>query len=359
VRNTFPLRKLVIKPTLICNQNCKTCASRRELHHLFARQKSLSVSEWEAVLSDAHDLGNRQLSISGGEPTVYKPLMELIRLGKRYKWPVSMNTNGSLITGKFARRLLENGLDQVRISLYSLNPQMHGEMRSNERLWEKAKSAVGHFAALRKHYPDFSLVTQTLISRDNYRHLPELIKLHYELGSMRMHLSYLEGDFDRQFLMNEEELHEFKTEVIPRAISVCGTLERSARREATRVLENLYNEDQVSLSEYADGVYRPQRTNPKPCAIPKRQAIILANGDVHPCNVVEYAHDPVVGNIFEQSFAEIWAGQKRGDFINNYFCGQSTDYCELCPMDLHKDFRLRIKGNTRFRQGLKMIRQRL
>ena len=310
-------------------------------------------------MSDAKELGNRQLSISGGEPTVYKNLTELIKIGKSHKWPVSMNTNGSLITKAYAGRLLEAGLDQVRISLYSPTPQMHGEMRSNERMWKKTLNAVRIFADLRSKYPNFSLVTQTLISRDNFRYLPELMKLHHELGSLRMHLSYLEGDFEKLYLLDEKEILELKNEVVPRAIRFCDELERPAKREASRVLKGLYDDKLNDISDYAEGVYRPESRNLAPCKIPNRQAIILANGDVHQCNMIEYSHKPVVGNVFEERFSSIWSGEKWVKFRKQFFADEPVNYCQLCPMGLHKDFRLKAKGNSKLKRGFNLILQHL
>jgi radical SAM protein with 4Fe4S-binding SPASM domain len=353
------LKKLAIKPTLICNQNCKFCASRQELHHLFAKQRTLSLSEWGKILSDANDLGNRKFSISGGEPTIYKNLTDLIKIGKGYKWFVSVNTNGSLITEEYAKRLLEAGLDQVRVSLYSHTPSIHEKMRGNLRLWKRAVNAVRIFSDLRKKYSNFRLETTSLISKDNYKFLPELMKFHYDLGSPRMHLSYLEGDFDKQYLLNEKEIYEFKNEIIPRVISFSNGLERSARKAAISVLENLYTDEIADISDYADGVYRPESRNPSPCKIPTRQAIILANGDVHPCNIVEYSHEPVVGNVFEESFPDIWLGNKWSKFRNEYFNNDLVDYCQLCPMNLHKNFRLRAKGNSKLKQEFSYLLQRM
>lgn len=359
MHNKPELKKLVIKPTLLCNQNCKTCASRQELHHIFAKQRNLSLSEWKKIISDANDLGNKRLSISGGEPTVYKNLIGLIKIVKSYKWSVSMNTNGSMITEEYAERLLKAGLDRVRISLYGHTPDIHLEMRTNIRLWKKATNAVRVFSELRKKYSKFKLVTQSLISKDNYKYLPELMKHHYDLGSMRMHLSYLEGDFKKQYLLSEKEIYEFKNDVIPRAIRFIKKLERPVRKEAIRVLRNLYNDEVADISEYADGIYRPENRNPTPCPIPKRQALILANGDVHPCNIVEYSHKPIMGNVFEESFADIWMGEKWSKFRSEYFRNKSVNYCQLCPMNLHENFRLRTKGDSKKKRGLKGLLKRV
>ena len=81
------------------------------------------------VFSDANDLGVKRLKISGGEPTLNKSLTNLIEIGRDYGWFVSLNTNGTLLTEKYAIRLLDAGFNQARVSLYSHAPEVHTTMR--------------------------------------------------------------------------------------------------------------------------------------------------------------------------------------------------------------------------------------
>ena len=252
-----------------------------------------------------------------------------------------------MITKEYAEKLLEAGLNQARVSLYSHDPDSHKEMRSNKGLWKRATNAVRIFSDMQKKYSDFNIVTQMLISKDNYLHLPEIMKLHYDLGSTRMYLSYLEGDFNKQNLLTERDIFKLKSDVIPKAISFANQLDKSSRKEAIHALENLYNDKLADISDYAEGVYRPENKEITPCSIPKKQALILANGDVHPCNIVEYSHEPIIGNVLEENLTAIWTGKKWTQFREDYFHKGPVDYCQLCPMNLTKKsfFRLRAEAD--------------
>lgn len=50
--NEYKLKKLVIKPTLACTGNCKTCAYRRELHKELLKEKWLSFDQWMEILEE-------------------------------------------------------------------------------------------------------------------------------------------------------------------------------------------------------------------------------------------------------------------------------------------------------------------
>ena len=86
---------------------------------------------------------------------------------------------------------------------------------------------------------------------------------------------------------------------------------------------SLYSGGERKQGDYAQGIYRRSR----PCAIPSFLALVLANGDVHPCNMVEYAHEPVIGNLRERGLAELWRGAAWRDFRRRGF-----PMCRYCPM---------------------------
>ena len=346
----YQLKKLVIKPTMACTANCKTCQLRRDLHKNLINQKKLSFEQWLKIFEDASKLGVERLDISGGEPTLYKKLTDLIRAGKSYGWYINLNTNGSLINEDYALRLIEAGLDSVSISIYSADPQIHDEMRNSKGLWEKATQAVETFSRLRAGRSNLQIATQCLICRENYRNLSDLMKLDYELGSDRIALTYLEGDFEKRYLLTEDEINNFKLNVIPQARAFCETLDSSVKNKAIEVVESVFSEKINKISDFAQGLYRPEETNPDPCRRPQEFTILLANGDVHPCNMVEYSHEPVIGNLFEKSLPEIWNSEKWNRFRETLF-----DYCRLCPINLYMSVPLRPKYVCGFSSKPKQI----
>lgn len=89
-------------------------------------------------------------------------------------------------------------------------------MRNKNGLWKTATESIHIFAKLQNE--NSSLKTQTLIDNVNFRDLPHLIKLHKEAGVSEMAVSYFEGDINGDYLMNENEIDESRTEIIPKCI---------------------------------------------------------------------------------------------------------------------------------------------
>ncbi|MBF0503859.1 MAG: radical SAM protein [Candidatus Omnitrophica bacterium] len=318
------LFQVTIKPTLACTANCKNCTPRKDLHKELIYEKNLSFQEWEKVLSEAALLGVKNFTISGGEPTLYPHLVDLVKLGHGLGWQVNINSNGSMIKEKLAHELLDAGLNSIHISIYSSTSQIHDTIRNRAGLHAKAVEAVKIFARLAKQNKQFTLKTQTIISKDNYKDFADILKLHYRLGANASAVSYLEGDFEKTSLLSKEEIIFFRQNIIPKAIKFF--MGQGINSEVT--LKNIFSQNIASFDNWANGIYWSRERG---CPHVKRGfVLILANGDVHPCNIVEYKHEPVLGNVFKDSLTDIWQNQIARDYRKNFH-----ENCNLCPMNLH------------------------
>ena len=318
---------LVLKPTLACTAHCDTCSTRKTLHKTKRQEQQLTLADWKKLFREVNGLGLSKLTLSGGEPTLYADLLELIEEGKRYGWEIGLNTNGSLIDHDYANRLKAAGLNAVNLSLYSAQRDLHDQMRGHPGLWQKAVNAASAFVDIREHRdPSFRVQMQTLLCRDNFRDFPERIRLAYQLRLCGITFSYLEGDYhERQYLLDEAQIHEFKHQIVPEAIAIIkeASVDVWIRRLAMAAVRSIFPTGKIRERQYAQGIYR----TPSACEIPSYFSIILANGDVHPCNMVEYSHYPVIGNLQSHSFTELWQGETWSAFRRKGFT-----LCQYCPV---------------------------
>jgi len=329
------MKMLVIKPTLRCNANCLGCTNRKQQHGAAMREiRQLSPEQWKSVIGDAACLGAKELHISGGEPTFYENLADMIREGKKYGMHVSMMSNGSSNGESYLRGLLEAGLDEICISLYSHQAEVHDKIRRSKNLWNKATETVRILAKLGEEYPRFSLNTMSIIMKENYRTFDELIEFHRDLGTHGMTISYLEGDFAKKNLLTEEEINELKNVVIPKAIHNCDSLDRRIKDLSINILKGYYSDESGSLEDFAQGIYWKHNY----CEQSKGFALVWSNGTVVPCFMCEYTTEPVIGNMFENSLKDLWKSDKWSTFRKNLH-----ENCHLCPMNLHQRLPLRYR----------------
>jgi radical SAM protein with 4Fe4S-binding SPASM domain len=318
------LRHLVIKPELRCTAHCPTCHLRRTLHDRVRKQRLLTLQEWQNALGEARRLGVRNLDISGGEPTLYRDLPALVRLAKQYGFIVQLNSNGSLMSDSMIHTLVEAGLDRVMISLYSHDADIHDSLRNLPGLWNKATTALSRWAELKAIHPGLEIVAQSLLCPENILQLTDLLRLLKSLRTDGVVLSYLEGNFNGAELFPPQLLKRFDGHVRRELQRLCREWSRPVSLLASRQLNRLFSSRRQSPEDWAVGRYHKEQPS---CTIPSRMALILANGDVHPCSIVEYTHEPVLGNLFDSSLTDIWQSSQWKAFRRS---GHSQ--CCRCPM---------------------------
>jgi len=89
-----------------CQLNCPYCYSRSGTE--------LAVSEWQSLVKELAPLTN-QLTLGGGEPLLYDDLGDIIETAHRLGLPVSLTTNGLLLSAKGD---LVSALDAISISYH-------------------------------------------------------------------------------------------------------------------------------------------------------------------------------------------------------------------------------------------------
>jgi len=116
-----PLISLRISITNRCNVKCFYC------HHdgIVARDYEMTPDEIYRVAKIAKEIGVTKIRLSGGEPLIRDDIVDIIRkLSSLSFKDVSITTNGILL-GKYAKALVEAGLNRVNISFDTLNPETY------------------------------------------------------------------------------------------------------------------------------------------------------------------------------------------------------------------------------------------
>ena len=212
------LRLLVHKPTFACTARCVACEPRRRLHRDSRVRPQTTFAQCEQLYRQASELGVRELHLSGGEPTLYPKLAELVALGKQLGWFVMVNTNGSQFGREpLVRRLFDAGLDGVMLSLYSHEAAVHDSMRGQPGLFHRALQALERCVRHRREgHAGFLVVTQSILARHNLLDAADLVRLVGDAGADVHLFSYVEGDFDLQHVPNVALIEQFRRQVLPR-----------------------------------------------------------------------------------------------------------------------------------------------
>ena len=113
------IRDLRLSVTDRCNFRCIYCMDP-DIRYI-PKTQLLTLDEYIRLIKAAMSLGIKKLRITGGEPTLYPHLDELlVSVGKLGLNDIAMTTNGSRLTPTIAKRWKSIGLKRVTISLDTL-----------------------------------------------------------------------------------------------------------------------------------------------------------------------------------------------------------------------------------------------
>lgn len=168
--NDIPIYKAPIiahvSVTSACNMNCKYC-SVRNIHKNF---KELSTEECKKIIDKLVEWGVFQIGLTGGEPTVRKDIVELVRYTTSQKVACNLTTNGWHITEQLVNDLINAGLTQVQLSLDSHIEEEHERYRNKGSFKRVMKAA--------EMFKQKGLIVgfDTVVTNDNLDKIEDMIK---------------------------------------------------------------------------------------------------------------------------------------------------------------------------------------
>ncbi len=112
--------------TARCNFNCPMCYVHLKQEDVADRE--LSAERWISLAREARDQGMVFVLLTGGEPFVRKDFFEIYSAMKQLGLLISINSNGSMLSGEVLQRLLEDPPFRVNISLYGGSPETYRNM---------------------------------------------------------------------------------------------------------------------------------------------------------------------------------------------------------------------------------------
>ena len=164
---------IFLDPVLACNFRCKMCYfSDPEI-----RKTYTGKMDHNQLNKVAKALFHRALKLQigcGAEPTLYKELAHIVRLGRLYNIPyISMTTNGNLLTGEQVEEYVRAGLDELTISTHGIKKETYEELMVNGD-FDTFCRLLEILAAVKKKYPAFKIRINYTLNEDNIEELKSL-----------------------------------------------------------------------------------------------------------------------------------------------------------------------------------------
>lgn len=110
-----PTKRSVIEPSYKCNIKCKFC------YHLYKdwSKYDKTLDELKKEVDDSKARGNNYIDITGGEPTIYPQIVDLVKYIKSKDMGCCIITNG-LANIRRTQEILDAGIDDWLVSIHNL-----------------------------------------------------------------------------------------------------------------------------------------------------------------------------------------------------------------------------------------------
>ena len=316
---------IYLKLTPVCNLKCVMCGQRGDKGYLKGEvgvQESKKILPLEQYKKLADELSTVRpvYYLWGGEPFLYPDLIPLVKYLKSKKSFVSINTNGTMLE-KFAEQIVDAGPDVIFVSLDAfrdINDEIRGK-GSYDKVVAGFKAINEAKIKLNKKAPLMGVVTT--VTNKNYKVLADLAEACKDF-KIDVHIYNL-GTYTNDKIVAEQKKHmkeKLDTDIDCLEAYNTGYNKGINGQECYDILNKIHSTDYGYLSitvpalnpekidEYYGNLEIPVRDH---CIVPWCQCDINYNGDVHFC--ADYT-DYVIGNITEQSFKDIFNGERANKF---------------------------------------------
>jgi MoaA/NifB/PqqE/SkfB family radical SAM enzyme len=316
---------LYLETTNRCNLRCETCP------RTFEELEPPADMSWDLFtrIVDQFPDTDRFVLHGVGEPMMVPELPRMIRYLKDRGAYVLFNTNGTLLTLRKGRELIDAGLDELRVSLDAAEPTAFKMVRGTDT-FDRIVANVGAFTAMQRKLnlaaPRVSLWLTGL--KETLAQLPAFVQLAHRLGINEVYLQRLVYFPEGQSLARPESslferLDDEQTSVIREA-------EKLAQRLGIRF--NASGATHPSASLHSKTPTRPWSL----CSRPWTLMYFTAHGRALPCCVAPFSlrgyHTFTLGDATRQTLREIWNGTKYRGFRRALLSDHPHAACADCGL---------------------------
>ncbi len=289
-----------------CNFRCRYCYYGKRL----SRGSDMPADRALKIIDDAANSGVVQVFFGGAESMLHPDFLEIVRNVKMRGMALSFTTNGSFLDRKMVSRLVENGVESIGVSIDSPDPEIHHMLTRSVDTFDRVISGIRELKA-----GGIWVRTLSVMTSHNVCTAPALIDLLMDLGVDAIHICpYSERSC-------EGKKRDFQ-----------GSLNSEERLQLAALVEekqDRYRDRMISFDTREDTWKGPQ--NIRPCTHLAWGFVVHHNGNVFPCELIEDA-ELCFGNLFEAGIRDIWAGDKRREFVRNTTDTSLVDgECVQCP----------------------------
>jgi len=302
-----------------CNHHCVFCT----LDWITHGSQELALPIIRKVVYDLKTLGVMSIYLAGeGEPTMHPEFSTIVKEIKNVGLSVAVSTNGARYNQEIMKSTLKH-LSWIRFSVDTVDCHMyekiHGVAKGQLRTVKEniARSVIYKL----ENNLNVDIGVQVILTEETAEHLIDTVSFFRTLGvdNVQIKPCHNHPSSSHQVKMNPDLYSELKDKVEAFETDDFAVIYRSRGME--RLLE-------------------PRSW--KRCNGFDFYVLIDSDGNVVPCNVFYRKPEFIYGNVYNETFYDIWTGKKRMDIIkkieetNFKHCGEYRCRLDVINRYLHR-----------------------
>jgi MoaA/NifB/PqqE/SkfB family radical SAM enzyme len=318
---------LYLEVTNRCNLLCTTCPRTYEE---LEPPADMSWELFTSIVDQVPDFARAVLH-GVGEPMLVANLPRMVKYLKERGVYVLFNTNGTVLSERNGRALIEAGLDELRVSLDASNRESFkairgrdyfGRILRNVRAFRVLQEREGHLR------PQVSVWLTGL--KETVEELPAFVKVAAEIGVMEVYLQRLVFFAESAIGMARPDQALFEQLTQEEAVYLKEAEDLAHTLGVTFSASGAASEPGLSLKGSGDG--SPWSL----CRRPWSLMYFTANGRALPCCIAPFSQhgydNYTLGNAAQQSLQDIWNGPAYRDFRAALLSAKPPECCANCGL---------------------------
>lgn len=280
-----------IEPTTSCNLRCPECPSGLRT---FTRPTGMLKQElFQSSIDQLAPTLSYLIFYFQGEPYLHPALLEMVSYASHKGIYTATSTNAHYLSDEAAKKTVQSGLDRLIISIDGTSQETYESYRVGgklDKVIEGTKNIVKWKRELKLKTPH--VIFQFLVVKPNEHQIGEVNQLAKKLGV-------------DEVALKTAQIYDYEngSELMP-------TIDRYSRYKKNNA-----------------GTYEIKNDLLDHCWKMWHSCVITWDGKVVPCCFDKDAHY-VLGDLNQQSFEEIWTGEKYNDFRASLL--KSRNEIEMC-----------------------------
>lgn len=290
-----------IKPTNVCSHNCWYCSYKLDNVQLgqdMVTRDFIPKKKMFEIIDDCIDMGVKAITFSGGgEPFLYKHMLETVK--KLVNSPIKFAslTNGSKLKGEVAE-LFAKHAQWVRVSIDGWDDKSYAEYRGLKE--GEFTKVINNMKEFKSYGGSCSLGVSFIIDKKNADHIYDFVKIIKSTGANSIKMSPCIVDNDGK---KNNEYHKPFYEKVKKAIQ---KVKEDFEDNSFEIFDSYHLLDELFDKEY------------NWCPYMQVLPVIGADLNIYPCQDKAYnLENGLVGSIKDISFKEFWLNDKNKFFKIN------------------------------------------